>query len=115
MATKSEEETTHKRARRPPATTPEARESQLTSLVYDLVEQRILKGSASSAETVHFLKVGSQDSKLQREKLVRENELLKARVEQLQAMSRSEEMYAKALKAMSIYKGEDESEEDDVF
>ena len=36
-----------------PALTPEARENQLISLAVDLVEQRLLDGTASSQETTH--------------------------------------------------------------
>ena len=48
--------TTGKIRRIRPALTPEARENQLISLATDLVEQRLLDGSASSQETRHFLK-----------------------------------------------------------
>lgn len=36
-----------------PALTPEARENQLISLAIDLVEQRLIDGTASSQETTH--------------------------------------------------------------
>ena len=42
-----------------PALTPEARENQMIALAVDLVEQRLLDGTASSQETTHFLKLGS--------------------------------------------------------
>ena len=42
-----------------PAISPEARENQLIALAVDLVEQRLLTGTASSHETTHFLKLGS--------------------------------------------------------
>ena len=38
-----------------PALTPEARENQMIALAVDLVEQRLLDGTASSQETTHFL------------------------------------------------------------
>ena len=46
------------------AITPEARESQLVSMAYDLVEQRLLNGTATSQETTYFLKLGSSNAKL---------------------------------------------------
>lgn len=101
-----------KRARRPPAKTPEGREAQLTALAYDLVEKRMLDGTASASETTYFLKTGGTTERMQREKLAQENELLKARVDQLQSQVRSEEMYAAALKAMSIYQGHEEEDVD---
>lgn len=42
-----------------PALTPEARENQMISLAMDLVEKRIREGTASSAETTHFLKLAT--------------------------------------------------------
>ena len=50
-----------------PALTPEARENQMISLAMDLVEQRLLNGTASSQETTHFLKLGTAKEKLERE------------------------------------------------
>ena len=38
-----------------PALTPEARENQMIALAVDLVEQRLLDGTASSQQTTHFL------------------------------------------------------------
>jgi hypothetical protein len=48
-----------------PALNPEARENQLISLAIDLVEQRLLDGTASSQETTHFLKLGSMKARLE--------------------------------------------------
>ena len=62
-----------------PALTPEARENQLISYAVDLVEQRLLNGTASSQETTHFLKLGSMKNRLEMQKLEEENKtLLKA-------------------------------------
>ena len=38
-----------------PAISPEARDNQLIALAYNLVEKRLLEGTASSQETTHFL------------------------------------------------------------
>lgn len=88
-----------------PALTPEARENQLIALATDLVEQRLLDGTASSQETTHFLKLGSIKNKLELEKLEKENELLKAKTEALQSQKKVEELYAEALNAMRGYAG----------
>ena len=48
-----------------PALTPEARENQLISLAIDLVEQRLIDGTASAQETTHFLKLASRKAKLE--------------------------------------------------
>lgn len=88
-----------------PALTPEAREQQLTSLAYDLVEQRLLDGTASSQETTYFLKLASTKTRLEAERQELENELIKAKTEQLQSQKRVEELYANAIKAMREYGG----------
>ena len=89
-----------------PALTPEARENQLIALAVDLVEQRLLDGTASSQETTHFLKLGSMKNRLEMEKLQEENRLLKAKTEVLQSSKRVEELYTEAIKAMRRYSGQ---------
>lgn len=94
-----------------PATTPEARENQLISMAYDLVEQRLLNGTATSQETTHFLKMGSYKARLEAEKLKKENELLKAKTEAIQSSKRIEELYSEAIFAMRDYSGKTDEED----
>lgn len=91
----------------PPATTPELREQQLTALAFDLVEQRLRDGSATAAETVHFLKLGSENTKLEREKMRKESILLNARTEQMSKNDRVESLFEDAIRAFRGYSGED--------
>lgn len=96
-----------------PALTPEARENQLIALAVDLVEQRLLDGTASSQETTHFLKLGSTKAKLELERLNEEMKLVRAKTEQLQSQKRMEDLYANAISAMRKYSGHgDDSDED---
>ncbi len=95
-----------------PALTPEARENQLIALAVDLVEQRLLDGTASSQETTHFLKLGSMKNRLEMEKLQEENRLLKAKTEALQSAKRVEELYTEAIKAMRRYSGQGDDEDE---
>ena len=88
-----------------PALTPEARENQLIALAVDLVEQRLLDGTASSQETTHFLKLGSMKNRLEMEKLKEENKLLQAKTESIQSAKRVEELYTEAINAMRRYSG----------
>lgn len=88
-----------------PALTPEARENQLIALAVDLVEKRLIEGTASSQETTHFLKLGSTKNQLEMEKLREENKLLQARTEALQSAKKSEELFNEAIKAMQRYSG----------
>lgn len=98
-----------------PALTPEARENQLIALAVDLVEQRLLDGTASSQETTHFLKLGSMKNRLEMEKLQEENRLLKAKTEVLQSSKRVEELYTEAIKAMRRYSGQRDYDYDDEY
>lgn len=98
-----------------PALTPEARENQLIALAVDLVEKRLREGTASSQETVHFLKLATRKSRTENEILEKQKELIVAKTETLQSQKRSEEMFAEAIKAFKSYSGqgkdEDEGEE----
>ena len=96
-----------------PALTPEARENQLISLAIDLVEQRLLDGTASAQETTHFLKLGSMKNRLEMEKLQEENKLLKAKTESIQSQKRVEELYLEALNAMRNYAGQSGGNDDE--
>ncbi len=88
-----------------PALTPDARENQLISLAVDLAEQQLIAGTASSQVITHYLKLGSSKERLEKEKLERENELLRAKAESLQSAQRVEELYMNALDAMRNYSG----------
>jgi len=94
-----------------PALTPEARENQLISLAVDLVEQRLIDGTASSQETTHFLKLGSTKAQAELEKLRLENELVKAKTEAYKSAKRVEELYTDAIKAFRRYNGQGDSDE----
>lgn len=95
-----------------PALTPEAREEQMIALTMNLVEQRLRNGTASSQETVHFLKLASTKEKLEKEKLITENRLLQAKIDNLESQSTSASLYADALKAFSTYSGNKKDEDD---
>lgn len=88
-----------------PAESREARENQLISLAEDLAEKQIRRGTASSQVITHYLKLGTTKASLENEKIKRENELLRAKVESLQSQQRSEELYEQAIAAMRKYSG----------
>lgn len=98
--------------RRPPATTPELREQELVALAFDLVEKRLRSGDATSQETVHFLRLGTENTRLEREKLRKENKLLDARFEQLGKADQMEALMDKAIKAFKGYSGEEIPEDE---
>lgn len=95
-----------------PAISPDARENQLVSLAIDLAEKQLLEGTASSQVITHYLKLGTTKERLEREKLEKENELLRAKTEALKSAQRVEELYANALKAMRMYSGSEVIEDD---
>lgn len=88
-----------------PALTPEAREGQLISLATDLAEKQLREGTASSQVITHYLKLGSPNAKLEREKLRLETELVKAKTEAIQSQQHAEELFTNAINAFSIYSG----------
>lgn len=99
-----------------PAKTPEARENQLISLAYDLVEQRLRDGTATSQETTHFLKLGSTKERIEREILERQKELITAKTETLKSQKKVEDLYANAIAAFRSYSGQpEEVNDEDIF
>lgn len=88
-----------------PALTPEAREQQLISLAVDLVEQRLLDGTASSQETTHFLKLATSKYREEVALAKAQKEKAEAQVEAMKAGVRSEAMYEEVLKAIKDYNG----------
>lgn len=95
-----------RKPRRTP-TTDEAREHQLVSAAMDLAEKQLREGTASSQVITHFLKAGSEREKLERQRLLQENEVLAAKVDLMASSKRVEELYAQALDAMRTYAGRD--------
>lgn len=98
--------------KRRPALTPEARENQLISKAVDLAEKQLDEGTASSQVITHFLKLATTRAELEKEKLARENELLRAKTESLQSAKRIEELYENAIKAMQRYGGQGEPDDE---
>lgn len=94
------------------ALTPEARENQLIAKAMNLAEKQIDEGTASSQIICHFLKAATSRAELEKEKIRHENELLRAKTESLQSAKNSEELLSKAIKAMGIYKGQGDEDED---
>ena len=88
-----------------PALSPESRENQMIALAVDLAEQQLIDGTASSQVITHYLKLGSTKEKIEKEILSNQNELIKAKTENLQSAKRIEELYNEALDAMRDYSG----------
>lgn len=115
MAAKKLIKTTDEVRQLPPILTPEEWENRLIALSYQAVEQRILNGTASSAEFVHFLKAGSVKQREEMEKLQKENELLKAKTAAIEAERNRGEFYKEVIDALSSYRTESPDELDDAY
>lgn len=111
-------------SQRSPARTPEDRENQIASLAFDLVEQRLREGKASSQETIWALKLGSTREAIEKEKIRNENALLATKKEIMESQKQVEALYEQALDAMRAYSGQtpisqepeyEDFEDSDVF
>jgi len=107
--TKREESPSRKR--RPPATTPEARENQLIELAVDLAEKQLLKGTASSQVISHYLKRSSTKERIEIDILEKQRELIIAKTDAIKSGKKTEELYANALRAMRAYSGQDDPDD----
>ncbi len=97
----------------PPALTPEDAEDELVSMAINLARQRLADGTASNQLIAEVIKMGTSKERLQKEKLKRENEMLKAKTEAIKSQKHAEELAANAIKAFRSYSGVDV--EDDYF
>lgn len=91
--------------RRRPATSLESREQDLSSQAYDLAEEQIQGGTASSQVITHFLKMGSTRERLEQQRIEHENQLMEVKQQQIESQSRIEELYLHAIDAMRSYSG----------
>lgn len=94
-------------------TSSESREKVMIDLAMDAVEERIRSGKASASEYVHFLKLGTEQAKLEREKLVNENKLLEAKTQSIEQSAEVQRIVEEAMKAFSTYSGNSQCVEDD--
>lgn len=99
-------------SKRPPARTPEERENQLISAAFDLAERKILDGTASSQVITHFLRLGTERERLERDILRSQQKLVDAKTENLASTKRIEDLYLDAIAAMKHYNGSDRNDED---
>lgn len=98
-----------------PALSPEEREQQIIAAAYDLAEKQIIEGTASPSVITHFLKLGTATAELERIKLERENELLKARTDSIDSMRHMEEAYTNVIEAMKRYSGRVNDNPDEAY
>lgn len=100
-----------KTRRRPPARTPEEEENYMISIAVKETEKRILDGTAPAQLLVHYLKLATVKEQLEKEKMEKEIELLRAKTEAIESEKNISEMYQNAIKAFGIYTGATSAEE----
>jgi hypothetical protein len=110
MASERKDTPAPRKTRRPPATTPEARENQMINLAIEAAEKQIRSGTASSQVLTHYLKLGTTREKLEQQRLMREVDLLAKKAETMESAKRVEELYEAAIGAMRSYAGHEEGE-----
>lgn len=98
----------------PRPTTPEGREAQLIAAAYDLAERQIREGTASSQVISHFLKMGTQEARLQREILAEQKKLVVAKTESIESMKERNVLYQEAINAIRHYNGQDRNADKDI-
>lgn len=113
MARVKKSESSENTRRRRPAISPEARQNQLIGYAIDLVEQRLIDGTASSQETTHFLKLATLETKLKNENLELQKELTKAKTKSIQSEEKKEAMFKEAIQAFKAYSGQSTSDDDE--
>ena len=90
----------------------ERREDQLINLAYDLVEERIRNGTATSQETVEFLRRGSTKARLEKQIMEENVKYLKAKTEAMESAKKVEELYSEAMVAFRSYQPTPPDEEE---
>lgn len=97
--------------------TAEGRESYLVNLAMERAEEMLLSGKAPAQIITHFLKLGTEKAKYEREKLRADTKLAISKAEHIEFQQKSEEIAEKALAAFKKYSGyyEDESDEEDYY
>lgn len=92
-------------AREAPGKTIEARERQMIALAVDQAESMLREGRAPTQVLVHYLRLGASDYQLQKERLRRQNDLLRAKTESLMKQDQMEQLAKDAIEAMQRYSG----------
>lgn len=101
--------------RRSPAKTPEERESLLISKSLNLIERQIDDGSVASTVLAIYAKAGTERDRLEKEKLINENAVLRKKVETMEAAVDVKNLMEEALHAFKGYSGQQVEEEDDYY
>lgn len=89
-----------------PAQTDEERLNHCIAMAYDVVEERLANRTASAQEVCHFLKLATEQSKLEAIKLQNENTLTLAKVDALRAQEQQMTDYNLVIQQLTKYNGQ---------
>jgi hypothetical protein len=105
--------------RRTPARTPEEQETVLISKSLKLIERQIDDGTASSQILSQYAKLGSSRERLEQERIMNENAVLRKKIETMEAAIDIKQLMETALLEFRGYSGEvnedEEIEHDDFY
>lgn len=103
--------------RRSHAKTPEERESLLISKSLNLIERQIDDGTVSSTVLSIYAKAGTERDRLEKERLRNENDVLRKKLETMEAAIDVKNLMEDALAAFKGYSGQSGfvEDEDDEF
>lgn len=86
-----------------PSETPEGREKQLVNLAVNLAEKQLMDGTASPSVVTHFLKIASTRADIEKQKLEKELEYLRAKTAAIDKAAKDENIAQEAIAAMKSY------------
>lgn len=90
----------------PPARTRDRRVQQLVGLAENLVEERLREGTASPTEVTAVLRYGSQSEVANIDRIKAQTQYLLAQKAKAESETVREEMFQRAMDAMSRYSGQ---------
>lgn len=93
--------------------TSEGMESYLINLAMQRAAEMLESGNAPAQIISHFLKLGTEKAKYEREKLKADTQLAISKANLVESQQKSEEIAAKALDAFKRYAGLNEEDEED--
>ena len=94
-----------------PARTPEEQEQLMINLSMKQAEQMLIEGRAPAQIVVHFLRLATENAKLQNDKLKADTEMALSKSESIKAQVHYEELIEDAMKAFRSYGIEDNKED----
>lgn len=107
MARRKQGEEEQSQVSRVPAMTSEEQERINIGLAEELAERQLRDGSASAQVQIHYLKMGTEQYRLEQRRLEGEIELQKAKIEAISQQARIEELFTSAIQAFTTYRAPD--------